>query len=86
MKPRLFRASYLLWIIVPLALFGAKETFGLPHVRTSYSWVDEGQGMDPFTRRFYTKCLFWGPYGGYTIHPTDGHCAWVRFFKPDGNR
>jgi len=86
MKPRLLRASYLLWIIVPLAMFAAQEVLGLPHIRASYSWRDDGQGMDPFAFRYYTECMFWAPYGTHTYYPTDGHCAWVRFFKLDGGR
>ena len=86
MKPRLFRASYLLWIIVPLGLWGAMQVFGLPHLRTSYSWRDDGQSSDPFAFRYYTECFYWGPYGVFTIQPTNGQCAWVRLIKPEGGR
>lgn len=81
MKPRFFRFSYLVWLIVPLALYGGYSAYGLPHLRWSYSWVDEGQGYAPFGERHYTRCMYLGPYGAIATRPTDGRCALARFFK-----
>lgn len=80
----LSNAKFLIWLAVPLSLWGATETFGLPHIRWSYSWLDEGQGHDPFADRYYTDCTFWGPFGTFAIHPSDGNCAWVQLFKKTG--
>lgn len=83
MKPRLIKISYFLWIIVPLALWLAYQSFGLPHMIWSYSWRDTGQGMDPFLQRTYTRCSFIGPYGEFDQRAVNGRCAWVRFIKKD---
>ena len=73
---------FLPWIIVPAALYFAYAVFGLPHVRWSYSWLDEGQGFDPPAERHYTSCTFWGPHGRFTFHdPAHGKCAWIIFRK-----
>ena len=84
MWPLLAYAKFLIWIVVPLSFWGATEFFGLPHIRWSYTWIDEGQGYDPFARRHYTRCTFWGPNGSITIHPTGGNCGSVQFFKAEG--
>lgn len=81
LKPRLIKPGYFLWIIVPLALYGVYAAFGLPHGIWSYSFIDEGQGHDPHADRYYTRCTFLGPYGAFTTYPTNGRCAWVRFYQ-----
>ncbi|MEL7281860.1 MAG: hypothetical protein AAGK79_15990 [Pseudomonadota bacterium] len=81
MRPRLIRASFFLWIIAPLALFGAYQAFGLPHMIWSYTYRDDGQGADPFAYRFYYTCRYVGPYGEFERHARNGKCGWVRFFK-----
>lgn len=63
-----------------LAMWATVEFNGLPHFRWQYSWVDQGQGYDPFSYRYYTDCTFWGPYGTFTIYPADGQCAWFQLF------
>jgi hypothetical protein len=70
-----------MWLVVPLALYGVYTVYGLPHPIWSYSWIDEGQGYDPHAHRHYTRCTFIGPYGEFTVHPRDGRCGWVRFYK-----
>jgi len=75
---------YFLWIIVPVIIFLIYLIWGLPHVRWSYSWLDQGQGNDPFADRNYTSCTYWGPYGGFTVYPNDGNCALVWLFKKGG--
>ncbi|MCB2012813.1 MAG: hypothetical protein KDF64_19850 [Geminicoccaceae bacterium] len=84
MKPRLFRLSYFIWLIVPAGLYAAYLTYGLPHGRFSYVWIDQGHGLDPFADRYYTHCRYIGPYGSFDVYPRDGQCAWIRFyFAPD---
>ena len=85
MRPRFWRLGYFAWPAVPLALYVGHLAWGLPHGRWSYSWIDEGQGYDPFADRYYTHCLYVGPYGGFDFHPVDGRCAWIRFYHaPEG--
>lgn len=80
-KPRFFKLSYFAWVLVPVGLWLTYETFGLPHGIWSYSWIDQGQGMNPFADRTYTRCRFIGPYGLFDEPAERGHCAWVKFFK-----
>ena len=79
MKPRFFKLSYLAWIVVPAGMWITYQIVGLPHVISSYSWVDEGQGMDPFAHRNYTHCRFVGAYGQFELPARNGRCGWVRF-------
>jgi len=81
MKIRLFRIIYFIWIIIPAGLYLTYLILGLPHVIWSYSWLDQGQGHDPFAYRYYTRCTFVGSYGVFTTHPTNGKCPWFQFFK-----
>lgn len=83
MKPRFVKLSYFFWVIVPLALWLTYMAFGLPHAIWSYSWIDQGQGMDPFADRYYTRCRFIGPYGQFEQPARNGDCEWVRFFKSE---
>ena len=85
-KPRLIKISYFVWIIVPLALWVAYESFGLPHVIWSRSWIDQGQGMNPFAQRHYTRCLFIGPYGQFDQNAINGRCGLVRFFVEESSQ
>lgn len=76
------RFRFFRWIIIPALLFAGYLMFGLPHLRWSYSWRDDGQGHDPLASRFYTRCAYIGPYGQFTIHhPANGECAWIVFRK-----
>ncbi|MEX0957586.1 MAG: hypothetical protein WDZ83_20520 [Rhizobiaceae bacterium] len=77
-RPRLFRLSYLVWIVVPLLLFGIYRAWGLPHVIWSYSFQGGATG---FGSRHYITCSFAGPYGGFTVPATNGRCGWVLFRK-----
>ncbi|MCV6600976.1 MAG: hypothetical protein OIF54_05340, partial [Cohaesibacter sp.] len=64
------------WALFPLALFLVFLMVGLPHLSVRYSWRDEGQGYDPFARRYYVSCTYWGPYGTFTInYPQNGKCG-----------
>ena len=83
MKPRFLKPGYLVWIIVPAGLWLTYILIGLPHVIWSYSWIDQGQGADPFAYRYYTECRFVGPYGQFERPAKDGRCAWLRFFKEE---
>ncbi len=76
---------YLVWIIVPVAIYVAYLTMGLPHFIWSYSWRDNGT-YDPFVYRYYTSCTFIGPYGSFTVpHPRGGKCGWIIFRKDHQN-
>jgi hypothetical protein len=80
-RPRFIKLGYFLWLVVPLGLWAGYDAFGLPHTIWSYSWIDEGQGMDPFAERHYTRCTFIGPYGTFTQNAEYGRCSYVKFFK-----
>jgi hypothetical protein len=82
MKPRFFRLSYFIWLIVPAVLFVAWLTIGLPHVLWSYRYVGDGNFI-PFDERHFTSCTFVGPYGVNTAPARDGRCGYIRFFKED---
>ncbi|OXT01628.1 hypothetical protein B7H23_01260 [Notoacmeibacter marinus] len=81
MKVRLIRPAYFIWVLLPIALYGAFLTFGLPHMIWSYSWRDEGQGYDPFAARHYTSCTYAGPYGVFKRPANAGKCPWLIFRK-----
>ncbi len=81
MTVHFLRLSYFMWLIVPAAILLIYLIFGLPHMIWSYSWIDKGQGYDPFATRYYTRCTYVGPYGNFTAHPNNGKCSWVRFRK-----
>lgn len=77
-RPRLFRLSYLIWIVVPLVLFGIYRAWGLPHFIWSYSFHG---GETGFASRFYISCTFTGPHGVFTVPAKNGTCGWVIFRK-----
>ncbi len=78
MKPRLIRASYFAWTLVPAAAFAVHQAYGLPHMLWSYDF--QGTRADSASRR-YTRCTFVGPYGKFTVYPETGECGSVAFFK-----
>ena len=81
MKPRLLRKRYFVWLMVPAALIMLNLVCGLPHLCVAYSWLDHGQGYDPYADRYYTHCAFIGPFGRFDADATDGACPWVRFYQ-----
>ena len=74
-------ASLFLWVLSPLALYGAYNAFGTPHIILSYSFTTTGSQYDPFADRIYYECTFWGATGWQTVPAQAGKCGWVRFFK-----
>ena len=84
MRPRLLRKRYFVWLIVPAALYLGYLAWGLPHLRFAYSWRDNGHGYSLNAHRHYTHCVFVGPFGRFDFYPTDGTCAWVRFYRRQG--
>ena len=84
MRPRLLRKRYFVWLVVPAALYLGYLAFGLPHLRWSYSWRDNGHGYSLNAHRHYTHCVFVGPFGRFDVYPADGTCAWVRFYRRQG--
>lgn len=81
-RVRFIRLSYLIWLLVPIALVAMILMLGTPHLRWSYAWRDDGQGFKPFADRFYLRCTYLGPTHHFTIHhPVRGHCPLIRFAK-----
>ena len=85
MKPRLLRFSFFIWVIVPVAIYLAYLTFGLPHMIWSYEFRQIGPAStaNPFAGRYYTRCTYIGPYGAFSSSASNGKCALVSFFKKD---
>ena len=84
MKIRFLRASYFIWLIVPIAIIVGCQQVGLPYFRWSYEWRNGGQGYDPYTTRHYTRCTYIGIgfEGNFTENdPLNGKCSWFRFSK-----
>lgn len=80
MKARLIRPSYFLWVVVPLTLWLAYLSFGLPHVLWRYEW--RGVSSASFEERWKTQCWFIGPYGELSEPAHEGSCGWwIQFFK-----
>ena len=73
--------SLFVWTVVPMLLYGAYATHGLPHFIWSYVWRDEGQGYSPLVLRHYLSCTYVGPYGAFTEDAEGGRCGWVTFRK-----
>lgn len=81
MKPRLIRAAYFIWLVVPLTAYVAVATYGLPHL----VWTTRGR--DYAAGRFHTRCTYIGPYGTFTVYfPRHGDCPVFRLFRPEGKR
>ena len=79
MKPRLFRLSYFVWIIPAVLLYALAGTIGAPHVIWNRTWIDRGQGYDPFAHRTYVRCSYLGAQGEVWLPAESGRCALVRF-------
>jgi len=86
-KPRrvwLIRPSYFIWVLVLLAGYGMIQSHGLPHLRSKYNFISDSPN-DPFAYRYYTKCIYWGAYGRFTIdQPWGGKCPIFKLFTRDG--
>ena len=85
MKLRLLRASFFIWVIVPVAVYLAYLTFGLPHMIWSYEYrqVGPASSANPFAGRYYTRCTFIGPYGSFSTSAKNGKCSLISFFKKE---
>ncbi len=82
-KPRLLRPAYFAWIVVPVALYAAYATLGLPHLVWSYDYIGDGSS---WSDTHFTRCAYLGPYGAITILPADESCAWVAFFRKEAGQ
>ncbi len=79
-------ARYFVWIIFPATAYLAFLTVGLPHHIWSYSFrqIGPASNSNPFAGRWYTRCTYWGPFGGFNIFPSNGKCSWIIFRKDQG--
>lgn len=82
---RFFRLSYFIWILIPVVVWLVMMIYGLPHLRWSYSWRDDGQGYDPHAIRYYTRCTYVSINNRFTVHPMNGECSFIRFQKKAGS-
>ena len=77
---------FFIWVLFPIAVVVTYLVLGLPYLRASYSWRDDGQGYDPFAKRYYLSCTYWNPAGTFTIeHPRNGDCLLFVFRKSSDN-
>lgn len=74
-------AALFLWVALPVTAYAAYSVYGLPHMIWNYTFRDNGSPYDPFAKRDYVSCTFWGPYGRFTVPAEAGHCGWVKFFR-----
>nr|WP_306264909.1 hypothetical protein [Pararhizobium sp. IMCC3301] len=71
------------WLIFPAALVAIYLVFGTPYLNWSYDFYSDG-GNDPFAERHYTRCTYTNFRTEITIHPGNGNCPRIKFFKTDG--
>lgn len=83
----LYPIVYMVWIVVPLMLFGIYQLYGLPYVIWSYSWRETGpNSFMRFEHRNYTRCTFIGLKGVFTESAQNGACPWLRFARREDVR
>lgn len=87
MKVPFVRASFFVWMIVPVVVYFAYLAFGLPHFIWSYEYrqVGPASSANPFAGRYYTRCTFIGPYGYFSKSAKNGKCGLVTFFKKESH-
>ena len=73
-----------LWLGGAAVLYGIYASYGLPHAIFSYTFLNNGDRNNPVAERYYTSCVFVGPYGAFTVDAENGRCGWVRLFKERG--
>jgi len=82
-KIPLLRWQYFFWVPVMAALFLIWLAFGTPYFIWSYSWIDHGQGQDPFANRYYTQCNYLKLTDVSKSHivrsPSNGKCSLLAF-------
>ncbi len=84
MKVHFLKLSFFIWLIVPVIFYGIYSVYGLPHMIWSRTWIDQGQGLNPFAYRHYIRCSYVGFYGGRTIPASNATCNWIIFYKQEG--
>ncbi len=85
MKIRFLRFSFFIWVLMPITVYLAYLTFGLPHMIWSYEYRQVGlsSSANPFAGRYYTRCTFIGPYGSFSTPAKNGKCSLISFFKKE---
>ena len=80
-KPRLIKAAYFVWVIVPVSLWLFFTINGSLGFKWSYSWNGNGNN-NPWATRYYTRCdyIVWG-YGKKRFIPLHGKCPVFKLFK-----
>ena len=72
-------AALLLWLAVPLSVYGIYTAYGTPHFVYEYTFTG-GSRSDVRLPRHYLTCTYVGWHGSRTVPARDGRCPWVRFF------
>ena len=73
---RVFSLRYLTWLLWPVLAGVIYLMLGLPHLRFSYTYFETGAGP------YYTRCMYWAPWGRHERRPTDGACPLIGFHHP----
>lgn len=84
----MIRPVFFIWAIVPVALYMAYHTTGLPIPYLNWSYDFRiADGFDPWAERAYTRCTYASPSLDYiTIYPADGYCPRIKFFMQKSGR
>lgn len=73
--------AFLAWLMIPLGLWYGVQTYGTPHLVTSYRFYDNGDRYNPWARRHYIDCSYLGIDGWVTVPARHARCPWVRILK-----
>ncbi len=77
----MIRSVYFIWIVVPAALYLSIFAIAPPHIALNYTFRDDAQNYDPFAKRWYLSCTYYGVYGPRKAYADNGKCPWFRFYK-----
>ncbi|MBU2527616.1 MAG: hypothetical protein KKC03_13545 [Bacteroidetes bacterium] len=75
----MIKPAFFLWVLVPPIVFMAYLAVGLPHLRWSYTILDNGDPYNPYVERYYLKCTYIAPWGHFVFEPSDGDCPLIKF-------
>lgn len=81
----MIRPVFFIWVVVLIALWLAMQVLGSPYLNWSYDFRSAG-GNDPFAERYYTRCTYTNFSDEITIHPGNGNCPRIKFFKQSSGR
>lgn len=69
------------WLVAVGAVYWVYQSYGLPNLLWSYSFIDNDDRYNPHIKRFYTSCTYLGPYGAFTQDARNGRCPLLRLHR-----